>query len=845
MSTFRVLACLGALGLILQTPAGQAQSFLGSGPTERFSVPPVGDAMRRPDAPPPATRPAAPPEEAQREPVGRIAPARRLAATTDGFRMEGEEATLRFPVYLTEAQTRGRPRLRISYLSAISVAPEASELTVSVNGAVVGRTNIQAPGAVKVVEFEIPEGSLKLGYNAVSLQASQRHRVDCSLNATYELWTQIDPSRSGLVVAPVAAASLELKDLPALEPDHSGALPVRVVANDKPNLPRLERMIHAVEAVGLIGRIARPVVEFGPPMSGRSGLNLIVGTAAELREMPDLESIGATGGPRLVVLPPRPDRVPTLVVTGTSYAEIEEAIAALARGGEVYGTPAGLKAASLARGTILDGDETVSLQSLGVSTREFSGRLLRTAFDVYLPADFLPADYGKVMLNLAGAYASGLTSDARILVDLNGSNAASVPLAQTRGEVFENNTIPLPLAKWRPGLNRVAIMAQVPAPADETCGLNATDSKRERFLILDRASLSIPTLAHAARIPDLAATTSGALAFVKSERRPRLVLPTLDKDTVAAAATLAARLAGAAGRMIDFELAGDMQSGSPGPTLVVAPVRSLSPSTLSGLGLDPDQIRTIWQARAETARAPGQSGSVPAPTLDRLRRNLPPRCSLPELTLRAPAPSPTIASAAPAEARRSPQARLSDGDLVTKWDETLRARHPVLEAADGVVERGRALLNSVVGDPRALFSAAPSTPATVTVPPGASLIMAQGFPTTAAAQNGFDGSVTVITAPNALLLKASAACLIDPEVWSRIDGRFAFLDASDGSLETVAPRNVELVETKTRSLSNIRLVTAGWLSMNPAIYVALTLGLALLLGLTTTSLVRNIGRKNG
>ena len=147
------------------------------------------------------------------------------------------------------------------------------------------------------------------------------------------------------------------------------------------------------------------------------------------------------------------------------------------------------------------------------------------------------------------------------------------------------------------------------------------------------------------------------------------------------------------------------------------------------------------------------------------------------------------------------------------------------------------MLNSVVGDPRALFSAAPSTPATVTVPPGASLIMAQGFPTTAAAQNGFDGSVTVITAPNALLLKASAACLIDPEVWSRIDGRFAFLDASDGSLETVAPRNVELVETKTRSLSNIRLVTAGWLSMNPAIYVALTLGLALLLGLTTTSLV--------
>ncbi|WP_036303207.1 cellulose biosynthesis cyclic di-GMP-binding regulatory protein BcsB [Methylobacterium sp. 77] len=848
MQSVRVLtalSCLTALGLILPAPGSQAQSFLGSGPAERFSVPPVGDALRRPDAQQPVpARPTAPPAEARRDtPVARIASARRLPATTDGFRMEGEEASLSLPVYLTEAQTRGRQRLRISYLSAISVAPEASELMVSVNGTVIGRTSIQAPGAVKVVEFEIPEGNLKLGYNAVSLSASQRHRVDCSLNATYELWTQIDPSRSGLVVAPVAAANLELKDLPALEPDDSGALPVRVVTSDKPNLPRLERMIHAVEALGLIGRIAQPVVEFGPPMSGRAGLNLIVGTAAELREMPDLEGIGPTGGPRLLVLPPRADKAPTLVVSGTSYGEIEDAIAALARGGETYGTATGLKAAALARGIILEGDETVSLKSLGVSTREFSGRLLRTDFDVYLPSDFLPADYGKVMLNLAGAYAAGLTSEARILVDLNGSNAASVPLAQTRGEVFENNTIPLPLARWRPGLNRVAIMAQVPAPADETCGLNATDSKRERFLILDRASLSIPTLARAARIPDLAATTSGALAFVKGERRPRLVLPSLDKDTVAAATTLAARLAVAAGRMIDFELAGDMQGGASGPTLVVGPVRSLSPSTLSGLGLDPDQIRTIWQARAETTRAPGQSGSVPAPTLDRLRRNLPQRCSLPELTMRAAVPSPS--AAAPGETRRGAEAKLSDGDLVTKWDETLRARHPFVEAAAGTVERAGAVVSTLVGDPRTWFDAAKPSSATIAVPPGASLLMAQGFPTKAAAQDGFDGSVTVVTAPNALLLKASTACLVDPAVWARIDGRFAFLDASDGSLETVAPRQVDFVETKTRSLSNIRLVTAGWLSMNPAIYVALTLGFALLLGLTTSSLVRNIGRRNG
>ena len=37
-----------------------------------------------------------------------------------------QEATLAFPVYLTEAQARGSARLRVSYISSISVAPASS-----------------------------------------------------------------------------------------------------------------------------------------------------------------------------------------------------------------------------------------------------------------------------------------------------------------------------------------------------------------------------------------------------------------------------------------------------------------------------------------------------------------------------------------------------------------------------------------------------------------------------------------------------------------------------------------------------------------------------------------------
>jgi hypothetical protein len=323
-----------ALALCLLATPSLAQSFLGTGPTERLTLPPAGEPLR--PAPPrpqggPAMQGQAPQAQAP-EPnparrgvavVAAIEAARRFPAGTGGYRLAGEEASLQFPVYATEAQARGPTKLRVSYLSAISVAPESSELSGSVNGTRVGWTRIQAPGAVKVVEFPIPEGVLKPGYNAVTLAASQRHRVDCSTEATFELWTQIDPSRSGLVVA--QASDLDLKTLAALEPDESGALPIGVLLTERPSPERLERMIGAVQAVALVGRLARPAVSFGPALSGRAGLTLVVGTAAEIRGTAGLEELGAITGPRVAVLASRGSRAPLLVVTGVSAADVRRA----------------------------------------------------------------------------------------------------------------------------------------------------------------------------------------------------------------------------------------------------------------------------------------------------------------------------------------------------------------------------------------------------------------------------------------------------------------------------------------------------------------------------------------
>jgi len=849
---------LPALGLLLALASGPAaaQSFLGRGPAERLTVPPSGNALRvppedgtgparRPDAAAAEQRPAVPraaeppraaaPQAAPRAVIqSTIAPARRLPSGPRGFRLSGEEDSLRYPVYLTEAQTRGPARLRLSYLSAISVAPESSELAAFVNGTKVGWTRIQAPGAVKVVEFAIGDGVLKPGYNAVTFTASQRHRVDCSTAATYELWTQIDPSRSGLVVG--TATDMDVRSLAAAEPDESGALPIQVILNERPNLARLERMIEAVQALALVGRVARPTVTFGPPLQGRNGINLVVGTASEIGGIEGVSDLGPITGPRLALLPTRPNAPPTLVVTGSRDEEVRQAIASLAVPAET-GTPNGLKAVQLFRGYMVYGGENLTLDRLGATSREFSGRLLRVGFDLRFPGDFVPADYGKVMLHLAGAYVAGLSSEARIVIDINGRNAASIPLPDARGEVFDDSAIPLPFSLWRPGVNHVEISAQLPNAADQTCDTLSPAAKQARFLFLDRSRIEIPHFARAARSPDLAAIKGGAVPFVGPGQRPRLVLPTPDRDSADAAATLAARLAMASERVIDFEMVTQQQVASDASQLVVAPARALDPTLLEAVGFDPQQVQRVWEGRADMMATPGQFGPEGVLTLDRLRRNLPMRCALPTLIPQVRQaqipPAQTQPTQADAAGPAQTSALASDRELIDRWEATTRGSRQIWAALDAV-------WNEIVGTVRSLrqtVTAQMRTDDAIEVPATASLLIAEGPPVQSS-------NTVIVTAPNASLLKASVSCLVDPVVWARLGGSAAFLDASTGTLVTSRAERIEIVETQPRSLANLRLVSAAWLSINTEYYVGMTLAMALCLGLATTSLVRNVGRKN-
>ncbi|GAC1328666.1 MAG: cellulose biosynthesis cyclic di-GMP-binding regulatory protein BcsB [Beijerinckiaceae bacterium] len=810
---------------------------------ELRSDPTVTSKIEAPDAPLSSMLSTPPARSA--EPKQSATVLRHLTNNLQGFRLAGEVATSEWPMYLTEGQARSDLEFQVGYIAAVSVMPEASTLALTINDIVIGETFVRATSAVKTVRFKVPAGLVRVGLNSVRLTTELRHRVDCSIRATYELWTQIDPSQTGLVLPREDNGVTSLVDLAALPPDAQGALPIRAVVPDKTNAANLERILAAAQAISLVGRFEQPVVDVGPIAGGEYGINLVVGMHADVLKLFEPGTIDTNVRSGLEILPANALRRTTIVVTGATERDVSDALGLFVPSTEMRGTLAGLRGAAAFPGYRMEGAQRVKLRDLGVVSQEFNGRLFRLAFNIILPPDYFSADYSKATIRLSGGYAAGLTSEAQIVVSANGRNAVSVQLSKFSGDVFENNTIPLPLGYLRPGLNRIEIEAQLPVEDDKTCDPLLAVAGSKRFLLLDSTELELPPIARIARMPDLSVTATGGFPYAGSEiKRPKLVLPSPDRDTIAAAATITARMAVIAGRPINFQLVTSAAGKDGGAALVIGAFDTIDPQLMKNVGIDIDALRTVWVNRAIVARKESD------PILPRyeqmardrlmLQRNFPSACRasrLPDAVrvaalARAQDVDP-IATASVANANLQPTR-----DLFGEWDRKVNGQSRVTAMVMNAFARTTEFVKS---KSEGAFSWADNafggSPLGPVFSPTTSMVVAQGM-----SGESRNAVVTLITAPNAPMLVQAAGCLVDPRVWNQIAGRLSVLDASEGKISSIPVSKARLVVTAPLTISNMRLISAGWLSLNSETYVIGALVLALLLAGTTTLFVRSVGR---
>lgn len=779
-----VAGCLAGT-VLAATVAVRAQSFVGVGPVRSFVLP--TEPRGEPQAVPASV--IVTPAPLPRAEASAIDGLRRLPATLRGFRFDGEWAQAEWPVYLTTAQARQAATFELAFLSAISVMPEGSRMTLAVNDTVIAQTGLAAPDALATRAFAIPAHLLVAGFNAIKITVDQRHRVDCSPAATYELWTALDPARSGLrFVGTPARLGLETPaDIAAIAPRGDGASSIRLLLAGKLTPDSAGRAIKAAQIAALAGRMQHAAVEFVTMGTNEPGLELAIGMADELRGHADLADLGAVPGPRHGFLPARPGRAATFVVTGNTAAELDEALRRWddeRRAAVTGGSPAGLRALATLPGFAASGaSERIAFSQVGFTGTEFSGRLMRLRLDVALPMDFLPADYDRMALSLAGSHGADLGRDANIFVEINGRNAATQTLPQGAAASLERNRILLPLSLMQAGQNRIEVTAQLPKASDDACA--STRSGEARLQLLDRSELVLPRLARIGRSPELSMLAAGGYPFGADDVDPILFVPAPDRASMAAAATLAVRLALVAGRPIGFNFTMTPPAADAAEVLLVAPAPALDPAWLRAGGLDPERIKASWQTGEIERRSPASEAEALAQ-----------RCALPPARLTQPG-----------------RAAQSTGAL------GLRASLPALPYWQTPDLAGAGTEAEIVTG-------------------RAALLVGQDF-ASAQARHLW----TVVTAADASALQAGVQCLVHPAIWSGLNGRIAAL-ASDESLRFVpAGDHQRLVQTQALSLPNARLVAAGWLSLNPLSYVGIALALVLCLAASTLLLVLNTGRR--
>ncbi|MET0430090.1 MAG: cellulose biosynthesis cyclic di-GMP-binding regulatory protein BcsB, partial [Microvirga sp.] len=516
---------------------------------------------------------------------------RPLPVSPEAGQLNGEADSREIPFYVTSGEANRPAKLKLSYLNAISVMPETFKMTVKVNDVVVGDTSVQTASKPETLALSIPPGLLVAGFNSIRVSVRQSHRVDCSPDSTYELWTRLVPEQSEITIAGVSGDIRDLRDLPAIKPDIDGATRISVHLADPHDPTGLSRASRALQSAVLFGRFPNTIVEINPESTSGPGLDVIAGTTAEVQQATGLRVPGA--GPReQLTHNPQTGRV-ALIVTGESNTEVDLALDALAARAEEatpQGSRAGLRAVSNQNGHRVSGGESMTLADLGVETEPFRGRLYRQTIRLQLPSDLLAADYGRMLLDTDAAYAPNLTAGNKLTVRVNGAPIADILMSKANGEILNQRRLYLPMGAFKPGLNTVDVEARTTTPGDEKCEPVALTDQRERFLLAGTTRLEIPGMARIGALPNISSTIPGGLSQVSEGGELHLFVPRGRTQALETTLALLAKMANTSGHITKTSFALDRAPEGVAHVLAIGAYGDMPEATVRAAGLDPAML---------------------------------------------------------------------------------------------------------------------------------------------------------------------------------------------------------------------------------------------------------------
>ena len=800
----------------MRQPGSPPAAALAPRPTNPEPAPPAGAAAPfsmgpRNTAPPAGAVGSAPPPA--RAPVITNAPAARSVARIERpilpfetLRFEGETDARSWTFHLTQDEAASGATLSMGYKNAVVVMPEGSRLRIAVNGETVLDTPIASSNDIKRVTSSIRPGLLRQGQNIIRMEALQRHRTDCTIAATYELWTDVDSASTRLIFAEGATKTLRgLDDLPAVGVDTTGVTTIRVVA---PKIYRPEirdRLLRLAQTVALRGRYAHPVIqvmESDPGPSPVGTIKVTMGLAGELRGLvpgiPDTASVQP-----LTMMMQEPGSIgSTLVVAGPTWQDLDTAI------GIVRAQT--LNPLNAERGMIdtaswhwpevptAFGDQTFRFADLGVPTQEFSGRRLKADLAINLPSDFYATEYGEAILHLDAAYTSAVRPGSHVNVFVNGQISTQMTIT-TQGDIVRRHTVRVPLKNFKSGLNRITFEAALMTDADARCAPGETLSETKRFVLFDTTTLEFPKFGRIGRLPDLAVL--GAGRFSDEDLPTTVVLARPDALNLSAAGTLLARMARNASQPVRAQFA-NAASADDESVLFIGAVDQIPPGMLNRVRVT-EHLRMMWPS---TPVADNRGGAQTASA---------------DFTMPLSQASPDRATTA------------STDEVRRRWSDTFQRRGIIQQTIGSVQD----WLEKTFSLSLSSLKLEEQTDAPYEPPQRASLLMAQS-------RTDGAGVWTLVTARTDRALADEMARLSNPLLWSQVSGRAIALEPRETRLQVEPINDYRFVQTQPPSLTNLRLVAANWMSANILQYALIMLACCTFLGVATALLLSRLGRRS-
>lgn len=545
-----------------------------------FDMSPESDLVIEEAVPEPEQPATSPAEEAPEADEGRALFARNILPGT-ALHLAGEEAKEGVVVYLTAAQAAAPAKLDFAYLNALVVAPEASNLRIRINQTETGRIPIASSAAPEPVSIDIPAGILRPGANFIEFRASQRHRTDCTVGSTYELWTDIASTDAHIVFSGAGLEHVgQLTELAAVGIDDAGETELRVIAPGLADPRAQAAVLRIVQQVALALRVPELKISLAGAPSGESRMGLLevaIMPAANL--LPEFEAARgqASFGPLAAMLPTGN----MLVISGPDWDAIVRAGDAVLAAAPP--SPERPRIDLPAPVPLMTGNATESFAALGAERLEFNGRRYAASMRFELPSDFYAYRYDEVDLVLDAAYSSDVLPGSEINIYTNGEIASTTPLLRTDGGLLKDTRIRIPMTNLRPGRNEAVLEVNLETKSDAVCGAGWTGAAPVRFVLSNSSYIHMPDYARAVAVPDLKVLTGTGWPYAGDGAVP-LVLGQ-GQESFVSAMMFAARIATASGKVISFNVVPEAELGPEENGLLVMPTGAMSPFNLSRTGI--------------------------------------------------------------------------------------------------------------------------------------------------------------------------------------------------------------------------------------------------------------------